>query len=267
MISEEQMKEYEDRVREAELRASETSVRGTQQQIAVEQEDKSMIGEQLDLEKEKTLIGHLLRGYTKKWDNDKQEEYWELSDNPDMIVLSDYGVQLILDTIGWYLNKNTLLSNYDEETINKKMEDFSNDLNDDIFMSYEKVFKYPTLQECKDEINTRLKHRIDLKKFADELVGKEMSEEEIEKELLKEMEGTIERELEIIKAQKMKDKLKKFAMLMRKVQDAVHSTYLRAWKGQERSTLRQHTHISETRGQPMAIPKQGGSPLDFFRRR
>ena len=32
------------------------------------------------------------------------------------------------------------------------------------------------------------------------------------------------------------------------VQDSVHSSYNRAWKGQERRTLREHIHITESKG-------------------
>lgn len=261
------MAQYENQVREAELRSKEQGIQIQQQEAYFQKEDKSIVQQQLDLGEELERIDYLLRGFVLKKNEKTLEVEWTASDNPDMVVLSDYGVQLILDTIAWYLNKNTLLSNYDTETINKKMEDFSSDLNDDIFMSYEKVFMYPTLKECEEEIEKRLKHKIDIKEFANKLINKEVPRAEIESLLLKEMEGTIEREMEIIKAQKMKDKLKRFAMIMRKVQDAVHSTYLRAWKGQERTTLRQHIHISETKGNMPVIPQKGGGPLDFFRRR
>lgn len=266
-VSENEFNAYQNAIKESEVRASEARMQSMQREAMLEEKDESMIHEQLDLEKEKERLDYLIRGYTIKRDKDTGEKYWIKSTNPDMIVLSEYGVQLILDTIEWYLNKNTLLSNYDEDTINAKMEDFASDLNDDIFMSYEKVFRYPTLEECKDEIRKRIKHKIDLREFANELIGKNVSRSDIEREILKEMECRIEREMEVIKAQKMKDKLKKFAMLMRKVQDVVHSTYLRAWKGQERTTLRQHIHISENKGGLPMNQQKGGSPLDYFRRR
>ena len=71
-----------------------------------------------------------------------------------------------------------------------------------------------------------------------------------------------------VKEQIIKDKLKRFMILLRTVQDAVHSTYLRAWKGQERTTLRQHIHISESRGgsiQPQQPTKM--NPLNWMRGR
>jgi len=62
--------------------------------------------------------------------------------------------------------------------------------------------------------------------------------------------------------------LKRFESIIRMVQDAVHSAYQRAWKGQERTTLRQHTHISETKG-GMIMPQQqqGFNPLGILRRK
>jgi len=49
-----------------------------------------------------------------------------------------------------------------------------------------------------------------------------------------------------IKEMYQKEKLKGFEHLMRTIQDTVHSAYLRAWNGQERRSLRQHMHISES---------------------
>ena len=262
-----EQEQYEQFVRENELRAAEERTRGIQQEVMLRQQDASMVQEQLDLTDELESIEYLLKGYTKKFDRDTGEKYWAKPTDPDVVVLSNYGVQLILDTVQWYLNKNTLLSNYDEDTIRQKMEDFSSDLNDDIFMSYEKVFKYPTVEECKEEIRKRIQKKVDLRKFAHELAGLEVDEEQIKKQVILEIEDRIDVEMENIREQKMKDKLKRFAMIMRKIQDAIHSTYNRAFGGQERKTLREHIHISETKGGPMvqAQPKMG--LLDHFRRR
>ena len=42
-----------------------------------------------------------------------------------MIILTDYGVNYIMGAVQWYLNKNTLLSNYDDDQIRQKMEDLA----------------------------------------------------------------------------------------------------------------------------------------------
>jgi len=98
-------------------------------------------------------------------------------------------------------------------------------------------------------------------------MGKEVDEEKIKKEFIEEIEENIEKEITKIKEQIIKNKLKRFEIIIREVQDTVHSTYLRAWNGQERRTLRQHTHISEVVGmKPPVVKGQGRSPFNFFKR-
>ena len=264
------MKAYENALREAELRSGEERVRNMQQEVMMNQSEKSMIQDQLDLGEELERIDYLLRGYALKTQDGKTE--WTAPDNTDMIILSDYGVHLIRNTIAWYLNKNTLLSNYDEDTIKTKMEDFASDLNDTVFMEYEKVFQYPTPEDCEKVLDERINNRVKLKLYALKTMGKlhgeeEEEEKEIRDEIIKGMNPIIEREIEKIKQQIIKNKLKRFMIIIREIQDAVHSTYNRAYQGQERRSLRQHMHISETKGGYNLPPQQGGGFLDRFRKK
>ena len=55
----------------------------------------------------------------------------------------------------------------------------------------------------------------------------------------------------------IKEKLKRFPLLVRVIQDTVHSTYQRAWNGQERASLRLHMSVSENRG-PSQEPRKPG---------
>lgn len=262
------MEEFEIAVKEAELRASQAQTQNMQQQLVMEPEpEKSMIQQQLDLGDELERIDYLLRGYSLEHNDQTGMTSWKKPTNTEMIILSEYGVHLIRNTIAWYLNKNTLLSNYDEATINTKMEDFANDLNDTVFMEYEKVFQYPTLKDCKDILDQRIQKKKELRVYALKLMSKVVNEKEIEDKILKEVEPVIERELEKIKEQVIKNKLKRFLIIIREVQDAVHSTYLRAWKGQERTTLRQHIHISETKGGYSMPPnQQANGPMGWLKR-
>ena len=134
-------------------------------------------------------------------------------------------------------------------------------------MEYEKVFQYPSFDECKMVLQKRIERRKDLKKFTNEILGKEIIPDEvITKELYKEIENKIDKEIEKIKEQLIKNKLKRFLILIRTVQDAVHSTYLRAYQGQERRSLRQHMHITETIG-TSSVPKSnsGFNPFAWGR--
>jgi len=269
-MNDEQLKEMEFQVREAQLHSAQDQI--NYQQEAMQNPEKGIISEQLNLGEELDRIDYLLRGYTLDRNEETGQSKWVKPNDNNLIVLSDYGVHLIRNTIAWYLNKNTLLSNYDEKTIMNKMEDFAGDLNDTIFMEYEKVFQYPTLEDCKIELKKRIENRKEIKIFALELIrGEEANETEkkdIEDKLLKELEPIIEKELTKIKEQIIKNKLKRFLLIIREVQDAVHSTYLRALGGQERRTLREHIHISENKG-GMVIPQDRGEKnfLSRMRRR
>ena len=232
-----------------------------QQERYFDHQETSMIKEQLDLGDELERIDYLLRGYT------LEEGRWVKPNDNRMVVFSDYGVHLIRNTIAWYLNKNTLLSNYDEQTILDKMFDFSNDLADTIFMEYEKVFQYPSTEECIKLLEQRIEKRAELTQYAMKLVGNIVDIETIKETKIKEIDTRIEEELEKIKQQVIKEKLKRFLLIMRTVQDAIHSTYLRALHGTERSSLRRHMSVTETKGMGSPQPQQKGGIFPWSRKR
>lgn len=242
---------------------AQSTVAQAQQQFLSQEQEKGMLKEQLDLGDELTRMEHLLRGHIFKKVNGV--EVWEESTDNELVILTEYGVHLILNTITFYINKNTLLSNYSEEVINQKMEDFSSDLNDTIFMEYEKVFKYPTFEDCKKVLEERIEKRTELRKFALEMVGKEIDEAGIKKELLIEFENRVEKEIQKIKEQIIKSKLKRFLLLIRIIQDSIHSTYNRAYKGEERRTLREHIHLSEIKGTSTQAPQKKGGVFGWLK--
>jgi len=127
-----------------------------QREQRMNQEGLGMIKEQLDLTVELTLIEHLLRGEEKYYNEATGEIDWKKPEDKDIRILSDLGIKFVINTLNFYLNKNTLLSNYDEKTINAKMEDFSNSLNDALFMSYEKYFLQPTREELYSKIKQKI---------------------------------------------------------------------------------------------------------------
>lgn len=262
------MQQQEEMIAAAQSQQQQAQSQQQQQSLMMENQERNIVKEQLDLGNELELIENLLRGNIIKERKDGSR-YWAKPDDPEMIILSEHGIHLVMNTITFYINKNTLLSNYDEETISKKMEDFATDLADTVFMEYEKVFEYPTFEDCKNVLNGRIDKKKELRKYANELVGKKESDEAIIQELRGELEGRIEDEIQKIKEQIIKNKLKRFLILIRTVQDAVHSTYQRAWKGQERTTLRQHIHVSENinpqRNQFQQSQPSKLNPANWFR--
>lgn len=217
-----------------------------QQSVMMQQEEKNLIKEQLDLTEELELLKHSLRGEVLEINEGVAE--WTIPENKDLVILSEAGVNYCFWMIQGYLTKNTLLSNFDEDTINQKMEDVSITIADTLFMKYDKYFIQPTSQEIKDEINNRIQKKTDIEMFTQELRGEKPNEEEIKRKISLKMQEGLEKEMTDIRAEKIKDKLKLFDSLLRLIQDSIHSTYNRAWKGMERTSLRKHIHVSEAVG-------------------
>lgn len=230
-----------------------------QQDAFLEKEEKSMIKEQLDLSDQITRIDYLLKGFSLQ-PNVDGELVWTAPISEDMKVFSDYGIQLVMNTICFYLNQNTLLSNYKEEEIKHKMLEFTKELIYAVYMNYEKVFKYPSVEECIDMIKLRLDKKTAITMYAYQLLGKKASREEVYASKIQEIESKIESEIEKVRQTLVKEKLKRFPLLVRVLQDTVHSTYQRAWNGQERASIRTHMSISENKSNtPNLMKKQGGA--------
>lgn len=259
MVDEELLQKYQLQLDAAKIEAGQESLARSQQENFTQQEDRSMIKEQLDLSEEIGRIDYLIKGYSLEPGADGKLEWIKPKDN-DMVIFSEYGIHLIRNTICWYLNKNLLLSNFDEDTIKKKMWDLTNDLIDTIFMEYEKVFLYPSVEDCIKVLKERIDKKVEISAYAREVAGIPVDKLKLKKERFAELEDRIEKELDKIKEQIIKGKLKRYMLIVRVIQDAIHATYMRAWKGQERTTLRQHIHISETNGNnvpQMSQPKGG----------
>jgi len=62
---------------------------------------------------------------------------WRENVNPEDNILNDYGVQEVMRVLSMYLNRNTILSDYEPEEIREKVLDFGRELNDLFFMKYE----------------------------------------------------------------------------------------------------------------------------------
>jgi len=252
---EELMSWYNQKLQEAEAQVNTANLNASQQHMSIPEPDTNLIREQLDLGPELKRIDYLLRSYT------LVDGKWVKPTEENLIILSDYGVHIIREFISWYVNKNTLLSNYEEEMILDKMKDSATVLNELIFRNYEKIFLEPSFESCRKELMKRLEKKAEIKQFARTLVGQESNKEDIQKQLLSEIEDKIEGELDKIKKELRSDKLKRFSFILRVVQDTVHSAFNRAWNGQERRSLRQHMQITETKGgfaMPPEMNKSGG---------
>lgn len=229
----------------------------------LEKQDAHLAEAQLEIEKELERFQNLLKGKVPVR-NEHDELVWQEPPNNDEILLSEEGVNLIMRTVRFYATKMTLLSNYDEDTILQKMEDISTSLADALFMNYEKYFLYPTAEDVEQKLIARLKKRQKNIIATHKLRQEEYNEDEIWEKLVDEINPTKEREK--IREGIIKDKLKGYDLLLRKVQDFIHSAYMRSWRGEERRTIRQHWHISENRSPPMNRPQQQPGMFGWLKR-
>lgn len=123
-------------------------------------ENTNLIEFQLELDNLLERIDHLLRGHILQFDKDGNI-LWKEPENESYKIFNEYGVQEILRVLSMYLNRNTILSNFDEETINFKVYDFSIELTDLIFSKYEEMFYTPE-GLTQDEIDESRKSKIKL---------------------------------------------------------------------------------------------------------
>lgn len=184
--------------------------------------EQNLAESQLDLKEELDRIFHLLSGHVITIDENGSEKWIEPLDDR-LKIFSDYGVKQIMNIISFYVNKNTLMSFYDEETIRWKMRDFGIELADLIYNRYEAFFHYPTPEDLYEKYLPVIQKGI-VKLTEDELYSKcvQWSKEELQ------------------------SKLRHYPMMVLALVDTVHSTYLRALHGKERTSLRERLNISQS---------------------
>ncbi len=100
------------------------------------QEDANLIEFQLDTGEMLGKIEHFLRGERMIID-EEGNEYWGKQEDEKLVLFNDYGVNSIMSIIGNYIDKNTILSYYDELRINEILADLGDELSNFIFCNYE----------------------------------------------------------------------------------------------------------------------------------
>lgn len=100
------------------------------------EQDDNLIKWQLELNDILERAEHILRGDIPKYVNGVL--IWETnkeSNNP----LNERGIQEIMKILAMYINRNTILSDYDDKEINLKVFDFGRRINNFIFMMYDEI--------------------------------------------------------------------------------------------------------------------------------
>jgi len=228
-----------------------------QMQYQMEEVEKNLADAQLDCEETLTKIYHLLKQDILKPNTQGVLEWTSIADSKKR-VLTEEGVDKIMQIMQSYINKETLLSNFDDKMIGRRMLKFCLAFNALMFMKYEIYFRTPTLEECQQILQSRIDDKIKRRRMNLELMGKEVNEETIKAEVLKDVEPQIQYEIDKIKQEKTKLNLREFEMIFTQLEALVESTHNRAWKGEERGSLRRHFNISEVIGGKSAMPEKKG---------
>lgn len=207
-------------------------------------DEGNLVEYQLDLKEELDRIFHLLSGHIVERKDGK--EYWAEPNDDRLKIFSDNGVKQIMNIIQFYVNKNTLLSFYDAETINWKVRDFGNELNDLILCRYEVMLYFPSPEELYDKYSKIImenKHKFP--------------------HMFKE-DGSLDTHKLYWKCvswsnDELSSKQAHIPMMILNIVDTVHSTYLRAFGGKERQSLREKLNINQNAtqfGTQFSMPQQ-----------
>lgn len=239
--------------RQGELMSNQTR----QLQYQMEEAEQNLAEAQLDVQETLTKINHLLKQDSLKLNQDNILE-WQQIEDAKKRVLTDEGVDKLMQIIQSYINKETLLSNFDDKMIARRMLEFSLSLSALMFMKYEIYFRTPSLNECKEILQDRIDEKIKHKRMQLELMRREVDMNKIEMEVLNEIEPQIEYEITKIKQEQIKLNLREFEMIFTQLRALVESTHNRAWKGEERGSLRRHFNISEVIGGRNPMPEKKG---------
>ena len=128
-----------------------------------------------------------------------------------------------MNIVSFYINKNTLLSNFDEETIFWKVKDFGTELADLIFNRYEVFFYYPTPEELYEKYLPIAKRD-----------NANISETELYNKCIQ------------WSREELQSKFRHYPMIILALVDSVHATFLRALNGEERTSLRKQLNIHQS---------------------
>lgn len=98
-------------------------------------QNENLVRFQLDIKEELARIEHLLRKHIPKIDDDGNM-YYANPDEKDKLF-NEKGVNEILNILAWYLNKNIILSNFSEDQILQRCDQFHKELTNFIFNNYQ----------------------------------------------------------------------------------------------------------------------------------
>lgn len=207
--------------------------------------DQNVIEMQLEVEKTLDKIYHLLSGHEIKINPETNSEYWVEPEDDRLKTFSTYGVKQIINLLSMYLNINTLMGYYDEETIKWKVRDFGIELSDLFLNRYEALLYCPTPEDMYEKYKPIIKEQ-----------GLVISDEELYNKAVQ------------WSKEELSAKENLLPIIALAIIDMVHSTYSRAFQGKERTSLGErgiNINQSNLGNEPLLMPQKKGGLFGFMR--
>lgn len=236
---------------------------GAAAQTYLDEQSRALAEKQLDVKKMRAECYYLLKQYS--WNPSDNGEEWTTLKDQRSRILTDWGVDRIMQVIHFYINQSNLLSNFKEDEIRYLMQKFLLEVNDLVLLKYEFLFVQPSFEECEEIFKQRLKEKIKLKMFAQEIVGYNPNEKQITDEVNKSIEGKVYYEIQKIRMEQRKQRLREFSMILAQLEVIVLGALNRALNGEERGSLRRHTQMLEMIGASAQQAKETGGMFKWLK--
>lgn len=201
--------------------------------------EDNLIRYQLDLIEVVDRIKHLLRGDIESEDKDGNITY-QPNNNDEEKTFNDYGVKKIMNIISFSINRNTLLSNFDNETINWKCEDFGNRISDLILCEFSKMMLTTSFEKEFEK-----EYGVKCEKLPDNVYVVEMKDrwgqvyhQYLDKDIIMKINLRI--------AEHLLHKAETYPLIVDELVDSYHASLLRALAGGERESLRTARVVSQS---------------------
>ena len=125
------------RILQAKLAQGDMNTSRMQQAVTLfsEREDENLIKWQLDIERSLLRIERLLRKQVPKRDERTGSVYY--IDCPENELFNEYGINEVMNLLSWYVNKEIMLSVYDDKQVDLIMSQFADEVIDFIYTNLE----------------------------------------------------------------------------------------------------------------------------------
>lgn len=197
--------------------------------------DSEMAKLQLDCDKIVDQAYHLLSGHILIKDS-KGGDKWIEPDDDRLKTLSKNGVYMIMNQLKFYINPNTLLSNFSKEEVDAIVLNFGNIVNDLLFNKAEFFYYHPSPETLYSKFHPIVKQE-----------GLDISDQDLYDKCVQ------------WSYQELQSKFRHHEAIVWQLTDMVYCTYRRAMNGEERRGLRskQTWLMSQTLSPPQTQPKGG----------